>query len=296
MADETGVNGSTFDRTSEWGDFIKNSTFTKLIYDNLGTNRYKVYRYGSELYYLTDENNNYLGHIELENNRINSSFSKLKGGFYNIMFTIILTQIQYIISDKSLSTQAIRSYEKLNQLPAKKYKMYVISNNNISNTKPFSKEELLSNSSNRVMITEKSQNYMLESIKDYYTRINKYDKLSGYPLSLTKYYNEKNEICDLYLFNEYISLMNEGYLDLNTEKILLDYIKDKIPTNKHMIIKGTSKSIGVGYITDYDENIFFDVSDILDISTSKNDFIKYFDKIPLNERDYIIMWRDHIII
>ena len=295
MVVETGVNGNTFDRTNEWKTYL-GSPFTKLLKDNLGTNRYKIYKYGSETYYLTDENNEYIGHIELENSKIVSSFSKLKGGFYNIMFTFILTQIPYILSDKSLSSQAIRSYEKLSNLPDKKFKLKISLDGNIKNTTNFNKDMLLSNSYARVLITEKYQNYMKNNIEDYFERINKYDKITKSPISLTKYYNERNEICDLYLFNEYISLINEGYLDLNTENILLNFLKDKIPNNKYICLWGDKSSIYAGYIDDYDNIVKFDISHIFEINNTKDKFITYFDKIPLDEREYIIYWNNKRII
>lgn len=296
MASETGQNGNTFNRSGEWNTFYKTSNFTKLIYEELGTNKYKFYKHGSELYFLIDKNDNYIGHIELHDSKITSSFSLLNGGFYNIMFTLILTQIPYILSDKELSSQAIRSYEKLNTLPSKKFKLY-ISDSGLKTKIPFDKNTLLSSTEYRVLITEKNLHSMRNSVEDYYTRINLYDSLSGYPKSLTKYHNEGHEICDLYLFNEYISLINEGYLDLNTNDNLKKYALKNIPINKLIFIKGTPTTIEIGYITDDDKQVWFDISHIIDISKTENEFIKYFDKIPLADNVYDkLVWKTKIII
>jgi hypothetical protein len=77
MASSTGQNGNTFNRSGEWNTFYKTSEFTKLLYKDLGTNKYKFYKHGSELYFLIDKNDNYIGHIELNDSKITSHHTTL---------------------------------------------------------------------------------------------------------------------------------------------------------------------------------------------------------------------------
>lgn len=128
---------------------------TILLKDNYSSMHYKIFKYGA-IYYLSTDENNYLGYLELEevsNNicKINASHSKLKGGFYNLFFTFILSFTKYkeILSDISLSDQAITSYSNLNNkshlnIRVKSFNSYF----------PFSKEKLTSDVKNRVSITE----------------------------------------------------------------------------------------------------------------------------------------------
>lgn len=95
------------------------TSFMRLIKNGINSEHYNLYRYGSGTFYLTDANNKYLGFIsgEVDNNKfyISMSSSEIKGNFYNLMFTAILgwTDIIEILSDKSLSPKAAKSYDNL---------------------------------------------------------------------------------------------------------------------------------------------------------------------------------------
>jgi hypothetical protein len=102
----------------DWDKFYKNTDKVKLLYDNLGGSHYKLYVL-IHTYFLTDNKDDYLGYIELKttNNiaRVQASSSELSGGFYKIMFPILLSlpNIDSIYSDNDLSTNAFSSYSRL---------------------------------------------------------------------------------------------------------------------------------------------------------------------------------------
>lgn len=153
-------NGITSDlsREYEWNN-IKNTEFVLLINDKISSQHHKLFQYGDSTFYLTTEENEYLGYIEMQYNNavdayaITHSSTKLQRGFYNIMFTSILklTDIKRILSDESLSVLAISSYTKLSTLPHIKMKIY---DPYVGKYKEFSKEALLEKPKNRVLIYE----------------------------------------------------------------------------------------------------------------------------------------------
>jgi hypothetical protein len=99
-----------------WELYDKNDAL--LITKIPGKDDYSLYKKGS-VYYLSNEDKKYLGHIEISVSdhvgHISSSSSDIKGGFYNLMFTTILsnTDIKEIRSDTDLSDNAIKSYINL---------------------------------------------------------------------------------------------------------------------------------------------------------------------------------------
>jgi hypothetical protein len=105
---------------SDWDRFYKGTDTTKLIYKNLGGSHYKLFNATSK-YFLTDRDNEYLGYIELNNIssgkvQIKSSSSNLSGGFYKIMFPLLLSlpNIEEIYSDDYISENAFKAYKRLN--------------------------------------------------------------------------------------------------------------------------------------------------------------------------------------
>ena len=84
-------------REQEYNKFYKNSNLT-LIKTNISN--YNMFNVGNT-YYLTDNERNYLGFIQLEpfnyksgSYKILESSSKLTGGFYKIIFKILLNTIK----------------------------------------------------------------------------------------------------------------------------------------------------------------------------------------------------------
>lgn len=88
------------------------------VADIPGKDDLALYRKG-RVFYLSNDSMSYLGHIEItvsgKVGMISSSSSNIKGGFYNIMFTTILTHtdIDEIRSDVDLSDNAVKSYINL---------------------------------------------------------------------------------------------------------------------------------------------------------------------------------------
>lgn len=176
---------------------------SKPILEKIGANHYKLYKEGAT-FFLTDEKDNYLGNIELEKvnkyHQIRASHSKLPRGFYNIMFTSILsteksTGIKEIISDFGVSPSAISSYEKLtvNGL----LNIRILSHGNYL---PFSKEEFLKDKNNVVSVTSKTN--LKEHFEDFHKRITMIDKETGLPLAYNRMYNSYDPNCDNFLFCE----------------------------------------------------------------------------------------------
>jgi len=124
MAHETGISSSK-SRKSEWDRFYKEKINIDksiiLIRDRLGSNKFSIYKV-INVYFLVDDKFNYQGHIELSCTKqkicsVTDSNSLLKGGFYSLMFSVLLSRkgINEILSDKTLSTQAIKSYIKISK-------------------------------------------------------------------------------------------------------------------------------------------------------------------------------------
>ena len=114
----------------------------------------KMYLY-DDIYFLTTDDDKYLGYIELRTDgkipRIVYSDSRLPGGFYDTMFTNMFkhTSLEEILSDISLSDNAIKSYQKLAKNP--KYLIRVITKS--GEYLDFNKKNLMDNDFNRVSIS-----------------------------------------------------------------------------------------------------------------------------------------------
>jgi len=205
MAFETGLNDkNNYQGKTDWEFYNKpeNKKFVKLLKDKIGSNKYKFYKVPGVItsYFLTDENDNYLGRIQLEviNNKgyIKTSHGSIKN-FYKIMFTLLLTEVKEIYSDVSLSTQAIKSYEKLSKNGLYKIKIKDTDNN----IHDFDKDLLLQYPGNVVQITEKQEGFIEEHFKDYYKRIS-LNQVNGRPDTFKRMFLESDEYLDLFLFGQ----------------------------------------------------------------------------------------------
>lgn len=108
-------------------DFKNDFSKLKLIVDNIAPLSNKLFR-GIDIFYLTDKNNNYLGHVEynhIDTTKISitTTYSKQRG-FYELLFKIILakTEIDMIFGGKRQSKRSIKSWKK--QLTKFKKKVY----------------------------------------------------------------------------------------------------------------------------------------------------------------------------
>jgi hypothetical protein len=187
----------------DWIDFDKESKLTRCLLNNIGSMHYKLYRTGNSNFYLTTEGNEYLGQLEgIISDRvlnITSSNSKLSYGFYNIIFSSLLSTelITEILSDFDLSTNALNSYERLlinGRLLIQIYNPYTQS------YIKFSKESFLEDINNIVSIKEKKVGSMKEHFAEYYKRIHSTDY--GNPSVLNVEFNSYNPLVDSYLFCE----------------------------------------------------------------------------------------------
>ena len=144
-------------------------------------------------YFLSTENNEYLGHIEYIKKgdviSIVSSHSELKGGFYSIMFTSILSDVREILSDISLSSEALKSYNTLNS-EVSNFELAVKIGTSF---KPYSREVLLSSRTTKISI--KYKHNLSEIFDEYYSRISDKEYTYG------KAYDDKPELLEYYLYH-----------------------------------------------------------------------------------------------
>lgn len=98
-------------------DYKKDFNKLKLVAQGIQPLKNKLYS-GFDVFYLTDENNNYLGHIEYTHIdqtkiRINTTYSAQRG-FCELMFKYILvnTPITMIFGDDEQSQKSIYSWKK----------------------------------------------------------------------------------------------------------------------------------------------------------------------------------------
>ena len=154
MAVSSGVsNKNNFSSKDDW-DFYKteNRKFITLVQDNVTSKHWKIYK-TKTIYFLVSEYEEYLGKIDItpvgDEAIINTSHSTIKG-LYSIMFPVILKKFDVILSGNSLSTQAIRSYEKLSKT-AKNFKVKL---QTVDGIKDFDKKELVKDPLTTVIITE----------------------------------------------------------------------------------------------------------------------------------------------
>jgi len=202
MAVETGINGSK-SRKYDWDNFYKDKIKElDLIKDKLGSNRFKVYK-AFNVYFLIDEKNDYKGHIELSSDKpkiyhITDSNSDIKSGFYSLMFSVLLSTkgIDEILSDNKLSTQAIKSYLKLNNRFSKQaFNVRV----KIDNTYIEASKEHILNNRTVFSITERYEGTIKETFKDFDERFN--NKSSWY-----HWYENNDKDLDMVLFMEKVYL------------------------------------------------------------------------------------------
>jgi len=164
MAYISGKQGNdSFSLRHDWDTHFKEKS--ELLVHKLPKN-YKLYHYMG-YYFLTNKNNKYLGYIQLkevssqyrlENTyqiKSSNSTGEVKG-FYNIMFTTILakTNIEKIISDDNLSTNALNSYIRLDRESKLTINMF---DKHAKDIQDFDKNEIKSNPSSIVLISENKE-------------------------------------------------------------------------------------------------------------------------------------------
>jgi len=164
-------NGLTSKSLKTQWDFYKGKDFAKEIEKSYTPKKYKIFQVGDKgniTYYLTNKYEEYLGGIELQSTnkkgryKINISASDIKGGFYFLMFTIILKnkEISEIISDKSLSKSAVKAYENLNN----KSLHFIVQILTQDGYRDFDKDLLFDNPNNVVSIKSKQDMNEIYSI------------------------------------------------------------------------------------------------------------------------------------
>lgn len=202
MAIEKGTYSKGTFKNNDW-DYYKDGhmSFVELVKDRLGSARHKVYK-TKNTYFLISEDDVYLGHIQFDRKgktiNIESSNSEINEGFYLIMFTVILSDnVDEIISGKSLSTQAIKSYENL----YKKLSIFNIRVKTCNNYIDFSKEGLLNDKNNVVSI---SSSNIKEYFEDYYDKISddpkNFNEHTGNSYPYKRMYEERSEDTDIFLY------------------------------------------------------------------------------------------------
>lgn len=145
----------------------------------------KVYRTLNN-FFLVNEENEYMGHIEfslkdkiLNINKSNSDKEKgLDRGFYVVMFNIMLSQddIKEIISDKQLSTQAVKAYKKLNgELLKQDYKVRV----KIFDEYSSNLDDISSDLNARFSVTETYEGALKENWEEFDRRYNNINPDTG---------------------------------------------------------------------------------------------------------------------
>ncbi len=202
MAVQTGISGDgAHEGKGDW-EYNKKYNFIKLVNDKLGSKSYQVYKTitpGIFTYFLTKDDN-YRGKIQVQEVKngiqIIASHKESIKGFYQIMFTIMLKEYKEIYSDVMLSTQAIKSYEKL----SKKHTLFNIYVKENQEYIPFSKEALLRDKNNTVVIKvqTKNENFIKEHLDEYYKRIQQTE--NNKPSSFMKMFITKDQELDQYLF------------------------------------------------------------------------------------------------
>lgn len=201
MARDTGIHHSgAFGGVGDWEYYQKHPEFIVLVNDKISSKNYSIYKTKGQSYctYYLVQGDTYKGKISggIDKNTftIKETDSKLKRGFYEIMFLVLLTMYNKLLSDTSLSTQAINSYTKLNKNKTKKFSIGV---QTTQGDEEFSKELLLKADSNRVII-QGDQKYLNEFFDDYYKRINQTE--NDRPSAFRKMFLNKDETLDRHMF------------------------------------------------------------------------------------------------
>ena len=200
---------NNYSKEYDWNKFYKGKEVPILLLKDIGSNHLRLYLVGNSHFYLADGNNNYKGQLELVINNhigtIQSSNSVLERGFYNIMFTSIFATglVKEILSDINLSTQAIKSYDKLYINGYLDIQVYNTKNNTYY---PFSIDTFKSNTYNVISIREKQYNSIKEHFEEYYKRINSIEVLESGNIvnfSFRTEFLKNSTSLDNYLFCEY---------------------------------------------------------------------------------------------
>lgn len=122
--------------------FINDFNKLKLIQEKIDPLDNKLYQ-GIDIFYLTDDFDNYLGHLEYshlshDKIKISSTFS-IQRGFYELLFKLILakTPIKMIFGDEQQTKKAIGSWKKVMSKFGKQvvYNQYTKSVESYDNTK-----------------------------------------------------------------------------------------------------------------------------------------------------------------
>lgn len=220
MAVSSGINDySNHSREATWNLYYKDHNFKQLLKDLGGEDHLRFYIVGKSSYYLTDDKDEYKGNIETRLYKndviiIKSSNSKLKRGFYNIMFSCLFAiGFKEILSDTDLSEQAISSYEKLNINGRLQITIYDSENDVYL---PFSKKVLLSNEKYRISVKEKNKGSIKEHFNEYYNRISLTEIYNGqeYPSNYKLMFINREKGLNNYLFGEDYTITEEEYQKL----------------------------------------------------------------------------------
>jgi len=206
MAVDTGHN-SPRSKEDEWLFYSsdKGKKFISLFKDKLGKDHLKIFRTNDDQkYFLIDESNKYLGHIfgQVKDKvfTIQESSSNIKKGFYNIMFRVILIENKEILSDSSLSSQAIKSYSKL----TKDYKIQIRDKMFSDEYFEFNKDTLMKPN----LVVSVMNEHLEGTLEEYYRRISSV-QLNEDPKSKGVFYldyiNKKDNL-DRYLYCEVIQV------------------------------------------------------------------------------------------
>lgn len=246
MADETGkLDNKQFSKEYDWNRFYKGTDKPILILDKIGSEHYKLYRVHSS-FYLTDEDNNYKGQIELniaDNiGVIKSSNSQIAHGFYNIMFTSILGSgvVSELRSDTELSSNAIDAYIRLKTNP--KLLVRILTSNDYIE---LNKQELLSNYNYRVSVVEKhGKGSIKEHYNNYLERISEIDE-NGVPSAFNRAYFEHSSGLNNYLFGEDFINEVEIHPTLNDKIWDKNELKPEVKTTLKDIADNFIKFLGV---------------------------------------------------
>lgn len=166
-----GIGSITRSRKIEWDRDYRDTNKVTLVLSDIGEHKYRLYK-AINTYYLTNASNEYQGYIQLKNIKgrvyqINESSSNLSGGFYKIMFPLLLSQnIDEILSDNDLSDNALKSYSNLLNTSLISIQIYKPSTQSYIE---FNKDNFLENIQNVISITKKHKDY---DIKEHFNKYN----------------------------------------------------------------------------------------------------------------------------
>lgn len=114
---------------------------------------YTLYLYNGDSYFITNDNNDYLGYLEVRDvssgiERIAYADSNMEGGFYKTMFSTIFKfgKVKELYSDISVSENAFKAYSNL--VKKKLFNIQVVTDK--GEYLPFNKKNLTADDYNRV--------------------------------------------------------------------------------------------------------------------------------------------------